>query len=229
LETSRALSAPRPAKEYQRVLQIVQSENELMKQLVNDLLTLARIDSRQDTLRKERLDLSDLALDVVERLMPLAARHEIEIKTGDLPEVLILGDRQSLTQMITNLVENAIKYTSQNGPDKPRRVQVEAGAYLTRTLGWVRVTDTGPGIPSEHIDHLFDRFYRVDQSRTRSEDITDNKEPAPTGSGLGLAIVESIAQLHSGNINVKSELGTGSVFEIVFPLYTEAVTKSSKQ
>ena len=220
LETTRALSAPRPAKEYQRVLQVIQSENELMSQLVNDLLTLARMDARQESLHKEPLDLSDLALDVVERLVPLAVRQEIKLETGELPEVLILGDRQSLTQMLTNLVENAIKYTAQNGPDKMRHVLVETGTHLTRTLGWVRVTDTGPGIPSEHLDHLFDRFYRVDKSRVRSEDVS-NDESSPAGSGLGLAIVEGIAQLHGGSIEVQSEPEKGSVFEITFPLYTK--------
>lgn len=226
LETSRALSAPRPAKEYQRVLQIIQSENELMKQLVNDLLTLARMDAQQVSLHKEPLDLSDLALDVVERLVPLAARLEIKLETGELPEVLILGDRQSLTQMLTNLVENAIKYTAQNGTDQMRHVLVETGTHPTQTLGWVRVSDTGPGIPSEHLAHLFDRFYRVDESRTRSED-ESNDESSPTGSGLGLAIVESIAKLHGGNIEVQSELGKGSMFEITFPLYAEPVISSS--
>ena len=217
LETTRALAAPRPAKEYQRALQIIQSENELMRQLVNDLLILARMDARQEPLQKESLDLSDLALEVVERLVPLAARQEIKLETGELPEVLIIGDRQSLTQMLTNLVENAIKYTAQNGPDKMRQVLVETGTHPTQALGWVRVTDTGPGISSEHIEHLFDRFYRVDQSRTRDEDIV-NAESSPTGSGLGLAIVEGIAQLHNGNIEVQSELGKGSTFEITFPL-----------
>jgi heavy metal sensor kinase len=222
LETTRALSAPRPAKEYQRVLQIVQSENELMSHLVGDMLTLARMDAHQQSLHQEPLDLSDLALDVVERLTPLAARQEIKLETGDLPEVTIFGDRQSLTQMLTNLVENAIKYTAQNGIDQPRHVLVEAGAHPTQPLGWVRVSDTGPGIPGEHLAHLFDRFYRVDESRTQSND-----ESSPTGSGLGLAIVESIAKLHGGNIEVQSELGEGTIFEITFPLYAEPAKPSS--
>jgi signal transduction histidine kinase len=164
----------------------------------------------------------------MERLAPLAARQEIKLETGELPEVLILGDRQSLTQMLTNLVENAIKYTAQNNPDKTRHVLAEAGTHPSRTLGWVRVTDTGPGIPGEHLDHLFDRFYRVDESRARSEDVS-NDESSPTGSGLGLAIVESIAKLHDGNIKVQSELGKGTMFEITFPLYMELAKPSSKQ
>ncbi len=213
LETTRALSAPRPAKEYQRALQVIQSENELMSRLVNDMLTLARMDAHQVSLHKEPLDLSDLALDVVERLTPLAARQEIKLETGELPEVLIRGDRQSLTQMLTNLVENAIKYTAQNGINQRRQILVEAGTHPAQPLGWVRVSDTGPGIPSEHLTHLFDRFYRVDESRFQSNDAS-----SPTGSGLGLTIVEGIAKLHCGSIEVKSAVGNGSIFEVVFPL-----------
>ena len=99
---------------------------------------------------------------------------------------------------------------------------------LSQTLGWVRVSDTGPGIPGEHLAHLFDRFYRVDESRTRSE-AASTDESSPTGSGLGLAIVESIAKLHGGNIEVQSELGKGSMFEITFPLYVEPAISSSTQ
>jgi signal transduction histidine kinase len=130
--------------------------------------------------------------------------------------------------MLTNLVENAIKYTAQNGHDLPRAVFVETGTHPTQTLGWVRVSDTGPGIPSEHLEHLFDRFYRVDESRTRGEDEPNNRS-SPTGSGLGLAIVESIAQAHNGTIEVESELGKGTIFEITFPLYEELATPSSTQ
>jgi signal transduction histidine kinase len=228
LETARVLSAPRPAKEYQRVLQVIQSENELMSHLVNDMLTLARMDARQESLHQEPLDLSDLALDVVERLTPLAARQEIKLETGELPEVLILGDRQSLTQMLTNLVENAIKYTAQNGVGQTRHILVETGTHPTQALGWVRVSDTGPGIPGEHLAHLFDRFYRVDESRARSGD-GSNDESTPAGSGLGLAIVEGIAKLHNGTIEVQSEPGKGTMFEIAFPLYVEPAKPSSKR
>jgi signal transduction histidine kinase len=119
--------------------------------------------------------------------------------------------------MITNLVENAIKYTAQNEPGTPRQVRVETGTDLARTLSWVRVSDTGPGIPGEHLEHLFDRFYRVDKARARSDENHSN-ESVPAGSGLGLAIVESIAQIHGGKIDVQSEPGRGSAFQITFPL-----------
>ena len=214
LEASRALSAPRSPKEYQRALGVIHSENELMGHLVNDLLTLARMDAGRELLQMEPLDLSDLALEVVERLEPLAARQKVQLTTGELPEVLIHGDRKALIQMLTNLVENAIKYTAQNDPPKERLILVETGAHPARSLGWARVTDTGPGIPSDHLPHLFDRFYRVDEARTA--DVS-----SPNGSGLGLAIVEGLAHLHGGQIEVQSEAGDGSSFEITLPLQAD--------
>jgi len=213
LEAGRALSAPRTVKEYQRVLQVIQSENDLMSQLVTDLLTLARMDAGHETLQKEKLDLSDLALEVVERLEPLAARQKITLETGDLPEAFILGDRKSLIQMLTNLIENAIKYSNQNKNGHENRVSVSTGIELSQKLVWVRVSDTGPGISAEHIEHLFDRFYRVDKSRTR-----DEESDSPTGNGLGLAIVDSIARLHDGRIKVTSEMEEGTTFEVSFPM-----------
>ncbi|MCX6059667.1 MAG: ATP-binding protein [Chloroflexi bacterium] len=216
LEAGRALSAPRTPKEYQRVLQIIQTENDLMSHLVNDLLTLARMDAGHESLQKEILDISDLALEVIERLEPLAARQNIVLETDDLPEVLILGDRKALTQMLTNLVENAIKYTTQNEVERDHRVTISTGCDLSLKFAWVRVTDTGPGISAEHITHLFDRFYRVDKSRSRTEG--DTEESAPSGNGLGLAIVNSIAHLHGGKIKVTSEIGQGTTFEISFPV-----------
>lgn len=214
LEAERALSTLRSPKEYQRVLQVIQSENDLMSHLVNDLLTLARMDAGRESLQKEKLDLSDLALDVVERLEPLAARQKVTLETGDLPEVFVLGDRNALMQALTNLVENAIKYTSQNDANHNRRVLIATGTHPARTLAWARVSDTGPGIPAEHIAHLFDRFYRVDKSRTRDED-----PESPAGNGLGLAIVDGIARLHGGSVEVTSASEQGTTFEILLPLF----------
>ena len=132
LEAGRALSAPRTAKEYQRVLQVIQSENDLMSHLVTDLLTLARMDAGHEALQKEKLDLSDLALEVIERLEPLAARQKITLETSDLPEVFVLGDRKSLIQMLTNLVENAIKYSNQNKTELDNRVSVLTGIITSQ-------------------------------------------------------------------------------------------------
>ena len=121
----------------------------------------------------------------------------------------MLGDRQRLVQMVSNLVDNAIKYSA--GADK--KVSIETG--LTEDSAWVRVSDNGPGIAPEHLPHLFDRFYRIDQSRTRGvEDGAGSK--APSGSGLGLSIVQWIAKSHGGEIKVKSQIGEGTSFVASF-------------
>ncbi len=216
LETERALERPRNPAEYQQALSIIQNENEYMASLVNDLLTLARMDAGQATLKPEKLDLGDVALEVAERLAPLAQRSGVELSTGDLPEVPIMGDRRLLVQMLTNLVGNAIKYVE----GEHKAVRIEAGRRTDgqKPAAWVQVIDNGPGIAREHLPHLFDRFYRVDASRTRKEE--DDLAPELknlAGSGLGLAIVQWIAQAHGGNVSVTSEIGKGSVFQVDLP------------
>jgi signal transduction histidine kinase len=209
LETSRALSARRTDKEYERVLDVVRSENGFMSRLVNDLLTLARKDDRQVPLKMEPLDLSDLAVEVIDRLAPLAAHQQVRLETGDLPETTLTGDRQSLLQMISNLVENGIKYSA----GEERWVRIETGA--TDRYTWLRISDNGPGIDPQHLPHLFDRFYRVDQARQRSADETGLPNTL-SGSGLGLSIAQQIAHLHSGEIRVESSPGGGTIFEVRF-------------
>ena len=207
LETSRALEARRSPQEYERALRVIHSENDFMSHLVNDLLTLARMDNGQVALEKVPLDLSDVAVDGIDRLTPLAARKDVKLETGDLPETRVLGDRQSLLQMVSNLIENAIKYTE--GEDK--KVRIETG--VTDGYAWVRVSDNGPGIAPEHLPHLFDRFYRVDKARARA---LDEETESPTGSGLGLSIIQWIAQAHGGEVHVESAPGDGSSFEVRF-------------
>ena len=207
LETSHALEARRSIQEYERALRVIHSENDFMSHLVNDLLTLARMDNGQIALEKVPLDLSDVAVDAIERLTPLAARNDVKLETDDLPETRMLGDRQALMQMVSNLIENAIKYT--DGDDK--RVCVETG--ITDDRAWIRVSDNGPGIDPVHLPHLFDRFYRVDKSRARAD---DEYSDSPTGSGLGLSIIQWIAQAHGGEVRVESTPGNGSRFEVRF-------------
>lgn len=210
LEASRALEGQRPSKEYVRALGVIRSENDYMSRLVNDLLTLARIDAGQTVLQKKPVNLSEVAREAVERLTGLASRSGVTIETGSLAEARLAGDRQYLLQMVSNLVENAIKYSSTADP----RVRVETGVRAGRS--WLRVSDNGPGIPAEHLPHLFDRFYRIDQARTRNEEQAENRPPA-TGSGLGLSIVQGIAQAHGGEVHVTGVVGGGTAFEAEFP------------
>jgi signal transduction histidine kinase len=218
LEASRALEAQRSAREYARALHVIQSENDFMSRLVNNLLTLSRMDAGQTSLNLERVDLSDVTVEVAERMQPLADRQGLELGTGDLPEVMVMGDRQYLLQMISNLVENAIKY----GGGVGSRVRLDVGLDVlpVGAGGWIRVQDDGPGIPPEDLPHVFDRFYQVDRARSMDRGDVD-RSAAPdggaTGSGLGLSIVQWIARAHGGEVTVTSELGKGTTFEVRLP------------
>ncbi|HEX5503455.1 MAG TPA: HAMP domain-containing sensor histidine kinase, partial [Thermomicrobiales bacterium] len=163
LEVERALAAPLPPAEQARALTAIRAENAYMARLVDDLLTLARADAGRATLRRAPLDLGDLALGVVARLAPLACERGLRLEVGALPEIPVCGDRLYLERLLLNVVENAIKYTVGHGA----WVRVEAGACGVgpAARGWVRVADSGPGIPAEHLPHLGERFYRVDQAR----------------------------------------------------------------
>jgi signal transduction histidine kinase len=224
LEVDRIAKQPRNIAEYERAISIIQTENEYMTRLVTDLLTLARADSGRIIFKPEPLDLSDLALEVVERLAPLARQNEIELTTGDLPEIEINGDRLYLTRMLANLVENGIKYTAGKG----NLVEVETGiGGLNENSpdkgkwAWIRVRDNGPGIAPQHLPYLFDRFYQADKARgagaKSSEPSLGQPEDKLRGSGLGLSIVRWVAELHGGKVRVESEEGQGTTFEVWLP------------
>src|SRR5579885_1732840 len=223
LEINRALTQLQTPEEYRQVLTHIQTENEQMATIVNDLLLLARADTGQITLHQETVDLSDITLACVERLLPLARQSKIALSTGELPELLIFGDPHYLNRMLMNLVENAIKYTSGIG----KRVHVELACEQDR-WGIVRVQDDGPGIADEDLPSLFERFYRADRARRREQ----KGQEQPGGSGLGLAIAQWIAQAHGGEIRVASKIGAGSVFEVRLPLlkgseHDKAMTKKA--
>jgi len=219
LECNRALDRPRPEGDLRKSLEVIQGENEGMTSLVNQLLTLARMDSGQAALRKEDIDLAELAADVTDRLTPLARENGVTLVAGQLGEAQVRGDRGYLSQMLTNLVENAIKY---KGGDQAR-VEVETGRTPREghDIGWLKISDNGPGIPPEHVPHLFDRFYRIDKARTQSY---GEKESQISGSGLGLAIVQSIVQAYGGSIEVRSVEGQGTTFQVFLPLLPGTTT-----
>ncbi|MFL5629150.1 MAG: sensor histidine kinase [Ktedonobacteraceae bacterium] len=216
LEINRALTQVERPEEYRQILEQIQAENEQMTYIVNNLLTLARADTGQLVLQREVVDVSDIALACVERLLSLAQQSHITLSTGTLPELLVSGDPQYLSRMLMNLIENAIKYTSGIGT----RVHVELACEQER---WavMRVQDDGPGIAEEHLPSLFERFYRVDKARGRRKleqiGVVAGKEE-PGGTGLGLAIVHWIIQAHGGEIRVESKLGSGSIFQVELPL-----------
>ena len=215
LEINRALTQLERPEDYRQILEQIQAEHEQMIYVVNNLLTLARADTGQLVLQQEVVDVSDITLACVERLLSLAQQSHITLSTGTLPELLVRGDPQYLSRMFMNLIENAIKYTSGIGT----RVHVELACEQER---WavVRVQDDGPGIAEEHLPSLFERFYRVDKARGRKIEQTSVAagKQEPGGTGLGLAIVQWIVQAHSGEVCVESKPGTGSVFQVRLPL-----------
>jgi two-component system, OmpR family, sensor kinase len=214
LEVSRTLERRRSFQEYEQALRLVRSENEWMGGLVNELLTLARLDAGQTARQRQPLDLSELVVDVIERLSPLARQKGVALHAGQLDEAPVLGERAYLSQMLINLVENAIKYVqAEAGPCVRLETRKEARQGLPG--GRVDIIDNGPGIPAEHLPHLFERFYRVDPARTR--EAAAPPDSAALGSGLGLAIVQAIVQAHGGRIEVTSQAGQGSVFAVWIP------------
>ncbi|TMD70333.1 MAG: HAMP domain-containing protein [Chloroflexi bacterium] len=221
LEINRALTQLEQPEAYRHVLEQIQAENEQMTATVNSLLLLARADTGQMTLDLQEVDLSDIALASVERLLPLARQSQVTLATGDLPEVLVRGDPQYLGQMMTNLIENGIKYSSGIG----KRVYIEL-ACEQESRGVVRVQDDGPGISNDHLPYLFERFYRVDKARSRRPLLPAlSSKPGygePGGSGLGLSIVQWIVQAHGGEIRVESKIGAGTLFEVRLPLLNMA-------
>ncbi|HTP03211.1 MAG TPA: ATP-binding protein [Anaerolineales bacterium] len=215
LEVGRVLSGSRKTAEYKHALQVVDLESTRMTRLVNDLMTLARMDNGQTILQHEKLDLSEVAVEAYERMLPLARRHQIALDIGDMSDLPVNGDRQYLLQMISNLIENAIKYSEADGHV---RIETEPANSNEHPVALLRVTDTGPGIPAEHLPHLFERFYRADASRARDP---QEDSASPTGTGLGLSIVAWIVESHGGHIEVRSEIGKGTTFDVALPLVLE--------
>jgi heavy metal sensor kinase len=196
-----ALERKRSSAEYERLLRSLREDAARMTQLVSELLTLARADAGQQVLTREELDLSELVRSVVPAMQPLAVQRGLRL-TEDIQAVAtVSGDQTRLTQLVINLVDNALRYTPQGGT-----VSVSVGS--DREWAVLRVHDTGVGIAAEHLPHLFERFYRADPARARADG----------GAGLGLAIAQWVTQAHGGQISVDSELGRGSTFTVRLPL-----------
>jgi heavy metal sensor kinase len=208
-EVERVLQRPHTSQDYIQALSIIHQENQRMTRLISDLLILARADQGQTVLKRERVDLSEVVVDAAECLSKQAVQNGIEIRLSGLDELVVWGDRLYLTQLCINLLENAIKYSAGVG----KQVEVK----LDREPGRARmqVIDEGPGIEAEHLPHLFERFYRADQSRTHTLSIAGGR--SPSGSGLGLSIARWIVGEHGGSIQVQSSPGKGSVFEVCLP------------
>jgi two-component system phosphate regulon sensor histidine kinase PhoR len=165
--------------------------------LVQDLLTLSHIETGEIKMHLEYFDLKHLLDDVIDQFENKAEKKEIKLGfAADTPEKMIVyGDKKRINQVVNNLISNAVKYTNEEG-------EVEIGFRISKNDVITYIKDTGEGIPSDDVKRIFERFYRVDKSRSRERG----------GTGLGLAIVKHILEEHDSKIEVKSVFGKGSEF-----------------
>lgn len=191
-----------------RFLSIMRTEAHRMNRLVDDLLSLSRVEAEERVRPTEQLDPADVIRSVLRRLEPQAEEAGVTL-VSNLPDVpvKIFADQDQLQQVLTNLAENAIKYS---GRGASVTVRLTPPDYEPRLRGdgiRIEVADTGPGIDAMHLPRLTERFYRVDTHRSREMG----------GTGLGLAIVKHIVNRHRGRLSVDSKLGQGTVFSVVLP------------
>ena len=185
-----------------RAAETIHDEADRMARLVNELLDLARLESGQLQMIMRPVDLNAVLADVHRGQLPRARAKHIDLQLDAAEGASVQGDPDRLAQIFTNLADNALAYTPPGGIVR----------LATRAEnGWVEgiVTDTGPGIPAEELPRVFERFYRLEKSRVRSE--------GGRGSGLGLAIVNELVAAHGGQVRVVSEVGQGSAFVVRLP------------
>jgi heavy metal sensor kinase len=189
----------RTAEEYVATLKSGLEEIDKLTALVENLLMIARLESHEIAPEITAVDISALIRKIADDMKVLADQKEIDLRLSVPDGIVLSGDAKGLKRLFANLLDNAIKYTPSRG---------KISVYASREEPYARITvaDTGNGIPPEELSHIFDRFYRVDKSRSSG------------GFGLGLSIARSIAEMHKGMISVTSHPDQGSVFTVKLPL-----------
>jgi len=198
-QTETSLVRERSAEEYREVVEACHRAARRMKGLVSSLLTLARSDSGELALERQTCDLKSITEDVAVMVTPLAKERGVQVELN-LEDVAVHADPEAMSQVLANLLTNAISYNESGG-----HVAVELRPVDERVV--LTIQDTGVGIPEEHRDQIFKRFYRVEEERSRKVG----------GSGLGLAISRQIIEAHAGTIGFESEVGVGTTFTVSLP------------
>ena len=183
-----------------RFLTIIDSEATRLMKLVDDLMDLSRLESKAVSMEPAPVRLDDLIAEALSRMRPQAERHRVALRATDIAPVSALADRDRILQVLTNLLDNALKFTPEGGT-------VEVSLHPAPQEVTVSVSDTGRGIPADDLPRVFDRFYRVERSRSREAG----------GTGLGLAIARHIVEAHGGHIGVTSRVNAGSTFTFTLP------------
>lgn len=190
-----------PMELYQEFMGDIAKEIDRENDIISDLLTLVKMDKTAQTLNIKQVQMNDLMEQILKRLKPIAEKKNVEIVLESFRPVTAEVDEVKLSLAISNLVENAIKYNHENG-------WVHVSLNADHKFFYVKVADSGIGIPKEDQDHIFERFYRVDKSHSREIG----------GTGLGLAITRNAVIMHRGSIKVHSEHGEGTTFIVRMPL-----------
>jgi heavy metal sensor kinase len=199
-QAEEALTGAKSEEEYREALEVILKEITKMGKMVSQLLVLTRGDERRYRLEMENIDLKIVIEDVVGEMQEMAGQYGVNLYFEADKSVIVKGDQTLLTMLFMNLMENAIKYNIEGG-------WVKIGLHEEKSFARIIVEDSGIGIPEEDLPHIFDRFYRVDRSRSSD------------GTGLGLSIVQWIIKIHNGKIDVISHPDKGTRFEIFLPLY----------
>lgn len=190
-----------PAEMYREFMEDIVQEIDREAEIISDLLTLVKTDKGPDSLNKESVDMDEFMDLILKRLRPLADKRSIQLSYESFGEIHASIDKVKFTLAISNLIENGIKYNVDGG-------WIKVSLNSDHKNFYIKVADSGVGIPEDCINHIFERFYRVDKARSRDTG----------GTGLGLAITKSIIILHKGTINVYSEPGKGTTFTVRVPL-----------
>jgi two-component system phosphate regulon sensor histidine kinase PhoR len=192
------MKLPDHAREF---MSIILKNARRVNRLTEDLLALAHIESGEHKPRVQPVRASALVEDAIESLAGMVVESGVALEPGETPDTLVLADVDAMTQVFGNLIENAMKYGASGG-------RVVVGARPLENAVEFYVQDFGNGMAEEHLNRIFERFYRVDKARSRESG----------GTGLGLAIVKHIVLAHHGSIRVESELGAGATFLFTLPL-----------
>ncbi len=210
-EIELSLRGNRTTASYKKTLASLLDEVMRMTSIIEGLILLAKADSGVEKLDKKPTRLDILVSEIREDAEVLAEQKKIDISISKLDEATVMGDEIRLRQLMLNLVDNAIKYTPEGG-------RVVLSLENRNGSASFMVEDTGIGIPEKDLERIFDRFYRVDESRSRSHDWS--------GLGLGLSISKWVAEAHGGKLSVESKVGAGSKFTVVLPVRTEQPAES---
>ena len=190
-----------PVEMYREFMEDIKNEVDRENQIITELLTLVRMDRKDSKLNIKECNVNEMCELILKRVRPIAQKRDIELTMVSMREVYAEIDETKMIMVITNLVENAVKYNRDHGKV---RLTINADPYNF----FISVEDTGVGIPQDSLDKIYDRFYRVDKSRSREVG----------GTGLGLSITKSIILQHHGAIDVQSILGEGTKFTVTVPL-----------